>query len=133
MTALALLILLPVLLVVLPFCVLVGIWEAASGRPVWPRLRVNGPTRISGLSKLGVAASIVAVPFLATPTVESWNGWVDEDHDGMLDGFSNGSYDWVDVNGPALIGVWAAAAALIVLTAGTLGWRITRRSEVEIP
>lgn len=65
-----------------------------------------------------VAAALVGtIPWIAAPIAESSTGWVDTDHDGMLDGFVNGSYDWVDING----GAWATAAAvLIVLVVLTL-------------
>ncbi len=63
--------------------------------------------------KLTAAALIGILPWIAVPIAESSTGWVDTDHDGMLDGFVNGSYDWVDING----GAWSTAAILIVLSA----------------
>jgi hypothetical protein len=75
------------------------------------------PPAARGAAKLVAAALIAAVPWAAAPIAESSTGWVDTDQDGMLDGFVNGSYDWVDING----GAWAGAAAfLIVLIVSTL-------------
>lgn len=61
--------------------------------------------------KLIAAALVGTTPWIAAPIAESSTGWVDTDHDGMLDGFVNGSYDWVDINGSA----WATAAAVLVV------------------
>lgn len=41
----------------------------------------------------------IALSFAIGALAEAQNGWVDVDGDGMLDGFVNGSYDWVDLNG----------------------------------
>lgn len=54
-----------------------------------------------GSAALQAASALVAIPawFIAISMAESASGWVDKDGDGMLDGFSAGAYDWVDLNG----------------------------------
>lgn len=89
-------------------CVLSGLWNLGAS------FRRTGPERrrvlARGAAKLTSAAVIAGIPWIAVPIAESSTGWVDTDHDGMLDGFVNGSYDWVDINGAA----WATAAAVMV-------------------
>ena len=102
-------------LVLFAGCVLGGLWDIALC------LRRSGASRrmaaARGTVKLIAAALVATIPWIAAPIAESSTGWVDTDHDGMLDGFVNGSYDWVDING----GAWATATAvLIVLVALTL-------------
>ena len=96
-------------------CVLGGVWDLTVC------LRRSGASRrraaARGAVKLIAAVLVGTIPWIAAPIAESSTGWVDTDHDGMLDGFVNGSYDWVDING----GAWATAAAvLIVLVVVTL-------------
>lgn len=89
-------------------CVLGGLWDLGIG------LRRSGRERrciaARGAAKVTAAALVAAIPWVAAPIAESSTGWVDTDHDGMLDGFANGSYDWVDING----GAWATAAAVLI-------------------
>lgn len=94
-------------------CVLGGVRDIAVS------VRRSGPSRriaARGAVKLIAAALVGIIPWIAAPIAESSTGWVDRNHDRMLDGFANGSYDWVDVNG----GAWATAAAvlagLVILT-----------------
>lgn len=90
-------------------CVLSGLWDLGVG------LRRSGRERrqiaARGAAKVTAAALVAAIPWVAAPIAESSTGWVDTDHDGMLDGFVNGSYDWVDING----GAWATAAAVLIV------------------
>jgi len=90
-------------------CVLSGLWDLGIGlrRSVGERWRIAA----RGAAKLIAAALVVAVPWVAAPIAESSTGWLDTNHDGMLDGFVNGSYDWVDING----GAWATAAAVLIV------------------
>jgi hypothetical protein len=95
-------------LVLFAGCVLGGLWDiAVSVR------RSSASRRIAarGVVKLIAAAIVGAIPWIAAPIAESSTGWVDADHDGMLDGFVNGSYDWVDING----GAWATTAAVLIV------------------
>lgn len=96
-------------------CVLSGVSDLAVG------VRRSGASwhkaAARGAPKLIAAALVGTIPWIAAPIAESSTGSVDTDHDGMLDGFVNGSYDWVDING----GAWATAAGvLIVLVVLTL-------------
>jgi cytochrome bd-type quinol oxidase subunit 2 len=96
-------------LAVFAACLLSGLWTlgTALGRSGTERRR----TAARGGALLAAAALLAAVPWIAAPVAESSTGWVDTDNDGMLDGFANGSYDWVDING----GTWATAAAVLVV------------------
>jgi hypothetical protein len=51
------------------------------------------------LVKLSTAGLLVLVGRVSALLAERRTGWSDEDADGMLDGFANGGYDWVDLNG----------------------------------
>lgn len=90
-------------------CVFSGLWNlgAAVHRSGRERRRILA----RAAAKLTTAALVAAIPWVAVPFAESSTGWIDTDHDGMLDGFVNGSYDWVDING----GAWATAAAVLVI------------------
>jgi hypothetical protein len=95
-------------LVFLAGCVLGGVWDLTLC------VRRSGASRqiaARGAVKLIAAALVGTIPWIAVPIAESSTGWVDTDNDGMLDGFVNGSYDWVDING----GAWATAAAVLIV------------------
>lgn len=114
-------------LVLFAGCVLGGLWDIAFC------LRRSGAGRrmaaARGTVKLIAAALVATIPWIAAPIAESSAGWVDTDHDRMLDGFVNGSYDWVDING----GAWATAAAVLsapvvlTLAAVLVAMRATQR------
>ena len=78
------------------------------------------------------AAALVAVPWVAAPYAETSNEWSDRDGDGMLHDMSNGSYDWVDVNGSTWVGAAGFLAALIIgalaisVAVVEYGWRPLR-------
>ena len=77
-----------------------------------------------------IGAMSVASWWLAIPIARRWTGWVDIDHDGMLDGFVAGRYDSVDMYGGhwgALVTGVAAAGALALVA---LRWTRTRIDEV---
>lgn len=77
-------------------------------------------------------ALVVAMPFIARSRALSETGWVDADKDGMLDGFTNGGYDWLDVNG----GPFARsllAGVLVVSAAFLLGIWLLRKHEDTDP
>ncbi|HUQ64451.1 MAG TPA: hypothetical protein VM121_11915 [Acidimicrobiales bacterium] len=90
-------------------CVVSGMWDLGIGlrRSVGERRRIAG----RGAAKVTAAALVAAIPWVAAPIAESSTGWIDSDHDGMLEGFVNGSYDWVDING----GAWATAATVLIV------------------
>ncbi len=90
-------------------CVLSRLWTLGAGVRRTGRERQRVVAR--GAAKLTAAALIAAIPWIAAPLAESTTGWVDTDQDGMLGGFVNGSYDWVDING----GAWATAPAVLVV------------------
>ena len=89
-------------------------WFLASGlRNAWEAARASGRCRyhlVLASVSLGGALMLAGVPFVATWSAEGQNNWTDVDGDGMLDGFVNGAYDWMDVNG----GDWFRAAGLMV-------------------
>jgi hypothetical protein len=68
--------------------------------------RESGAPGFVGLVLLGGSALLATVPWIAAGMAESSTGWVDRDHDGILDGFANGAYDWVDIN----LGPWLTSA-----------------------
>jgi hypothetical protein len=89
------------------------VWLLASGlRSLWAARNRPGRRRqvLVGCISLVGAAVLAAVPFAAAGVVEARNDWIDANGDGMLDGFTSGSYDWMDVNG----GDWFRAAGLMV-------------------
>jgi hypothetical protein len=88
---------------------------ALAGLALW-HLRHRG-VALACAYLLG-AAVLVAACFVAQPLAEARNDWVDRDHDGMLDGFANGSYDWVDVNGGTWLRTWGALDATLLVVAG---------------
>lgn len=93
---------------VLVVCLGTGVWNlaVAARRTTADRGRMAA----RGAAKLAAAVLLVVVPWLAAAAAEASTGWSDDDGDGMLDGFANGAYDWMDVNG----GAWAVAAAVLV-------------------
>lgn len=95
-------------------CILSGLWKLLTAvRPATTDDRAS--TARDGLVRLVTALLLAGVPRIAASIAESSTSWVDTDHDGMLDGFINGSYDWVDINGAAWV---TAAAVLIIVIAG---------------
>lgn len=115
------LVLLLIVFVVVPGLVMAGLWEITSCKSTWPRLALRGHVRLSGIAKIVVAVLIVCVPFLVAPIAESQAGWVDDDGDGRLDGFNNGPYGWLEVNGGVLTLIWATCTALVLLAAAQAG------------
>lgn len=90
-------------------CLVGGVAELASvllRRPGGRRV----PSAPAGAVKVAAAAVLAVVPWLSEHLAEAATGWVDEDHDGMLDPFVNGAYDWVDVN----LWAWLRSAAVLV-------------------
>ena len=130
-TLFALLALLPIVFLIAPMLAVAGIWEAATGRSMWPRLASEVHARLSGIVKLVVVGTILWIPLLAVPIAESHNGWVDEDGDRMLDGFDQGGYDWLDINAPTIIGIWGTSATFLILGVLLTGWRLDRASEAR--
>lgn len=84
--------------------------RATGLAPVWPWML------LSAASLTGLATA----PLLAASRAEARTGWVDRDGDGMLDGFTNGASDWLDVNGGAFAASWliGITISVAVLTAG---------------
>lgn len=77
---------------------------------------------------LGAAAitGLVTAPLVAASRAETRTGWVDTDGDGMLDGFVNGSYDWLDVNGSAFATSWLVGIVISAVVLGAGSWYLTR-------
>ncbi|MEM9654695.1 MAG: hypothetical protein AAGA65_21575 [Actinomycetota bacterium] len=114
------------LLVIVPTFVIAGLWEMARGRSIWPRLPVRAHIRFSGLIKLATAAAVVCIPLLAAPIAESRTGWMDEDGDGIIDGYRMA--DWLDINGWTLSTIWVALGWPMILGLALVALRIDRRS-----
>ena len=64
---------------------------------------------LSGVVMLVAAGLLALVPRAVKPFAEARTGWRDADHNGVLDPFAMGRYDWMDVNA----GWWAAATAVL--------------------
>jgi hypothetical protein len=105
-----------------------------------PRLgRSRSSTSLSiGLVKLGTALLLVPPPFIAADLAERSNSWVDADGNGFLDPWSNGSYDWWDINRGDCLRYWGAlniavlgASAVLVYALGQRGSKRPQRSEVN--
>lgn len=76
---------------------------------------------------------LAAAPVIATSLGESSAGWVDQDHDGMLDGMGpNGSYDWWDVNAGAIARWWLTGLVVIAIGFGIGTWLLSRSRQAPV-
>lgn len=80
----------------------------------------SGPGRSRRRAVVGVTGAVLVLlaPWPAMAVAEGRTGWIDTDGDGVLDGFVNGAYDWVDLVG----GTWAATTAVLVAAAVVGAW-----------
>lgn len=63
---------------------------------------------------LAISALLMVLAFpVSARRAKSQNSWSDVDGDGMLDGFVNGSYDWLDVNLSDFARTYVATTLLI--------------------
>ena len=99
------------------FVVILGLGFAV----VWLGLAVRCGVRRQPLLMalwLTAIALVVSAGSAAAPVAERMNHWSNDDHDGMLDGFANGSYDWTDVNGGDWLRTWAALDLVVFALVG---------------
>jgi hypothetical protein len=75
---------------------------------------------------VAAAVTLVALPFIAAHSAESSTGWSDVDGDGMLDGFTNGSYDWFDVVGGSCARYWFFGLLIVAAVSGVVSVRLER-------
>ncbi len=75
----------------------------------------RGRTLAVSVALLLCAFAFVVAPIVAARIAENSTGWTDPDGDGMQGGMVNGGYDYLDVNGDVLFGVWSAAVTAIVI------------------
>lgn len=78
------------------------------------------------LLSVAVLVGIATAPVIAASRAEARTGWVDADGDGMQDGFVNGSYDWIDVNGGAFATSWLIGITISGVALGLGAWYLTR-------
>ncbi|MEO1063686.1 MAG: hypothetical protein AAFZ07_19900 [Actinomycetota bacterium] len=86
----------------------------------------------SSVLAIGALLMVLALP-ISVHRAESQNAWRDVDGDGMLDGFVNGSYDWLDINlstfARTYLALTLAIAALAVLALRSLALRRAHNDE----
>jgi hypothetical protein len=78
--------------------------------------------------KFAAAGAIAVAAWLAVTLAEHRNGWIDANHDGVLDGFANGPYDWLDVNGDTWARVVGGSVVAVVAALVALLSIVNRRS-----
>jgi hypothetical protein len=113
------------LIPVVGFATIVGVLGLAISGVAHVVMGIHGLLRkqrwLAWLAEGGIELVLVILltraPFVAVDQAERSNDWVDVDSDGMLDGFANGSYDWLDINGGDFAFGWARLIALIVTPA----------------
>jgi hypothetical protein len=81
------------------------------------RSRDRGVWLAEATIRLAAAGALVTAAYAGVAAAESRSHWVDEDNDGMLDGFVNGAYDWTDLNGGTWAEVVLALSAVAVVGA----------------
>jgi hypothetical protein len=74
--------------------------------------------------RLGASALAFAIWPIAGEIAEQSTGWSDRDHNGILDPFTNGSFDWVDVNGGRALAIFGAGALILVCSAAFAAERL---------
>jgi hypothetical protein len=102
----------------------VAVWTAAR----W----FSGGQRRASVVALIIGVGSLSTWWVAIPFARNWTGWVDIDHDGVLDGMTNGRYDSVDWYG----GHWGALV-LGSAVVGGIALAVLRRhvhsSSIEVP
>jgi hypothetical protein len=79
--------------------------------------------RRAGRQALAVLA-FACVPVIAVQLAQAHNDWVDQDGNGFLDPFAQGSYDRLDVNGGDFVRIWGWMCVPLLLV-----WLLIPRHE----